>query len=198
MTRHEGWEERLPGFLRPPAMFENGSEHHRERVVTPRLALLFLGSALVLVPWTVLLFTTLPAATTAAHWDVAWGGFDALLILVFTGAAVRILRVSPKSATITAAAGALLVTDAWFDVMTSSTRGELVESLLMAALVELPMAGLCLHTSLRVVSVFEQARDHLVAAGFTIEHGRLVPPAAGPFPAANQVLPAGNKPQAPL
>ncbi|MEZ0095314.1 hypothetical protein [Streptacidiphilus sp. EB129] len=176
MAGHRDWERRLPRALRPPALFGDGTAEHAEHVVTPALALFFLGSALVLAPWTAWLFLTLPPAAVAAHWNLAWGGFDALMIVAFIGAGVRILRVSARGAVVTAAACALLVTDAWFDVMTASTRDELVEALLMAGLVELPMAALCLRTSLRVVGLLEQARPHLLRAGFTIRHGRLVPP----------------------
>ncbi|MEZ0066312.1 hypothetical protein ABIA32_002322 [Streptacidiphilus sp. MAP12-20] len=177
--RWEHWESRLPHFLQPPAFLASALEGsgHSERVVRPRLALVYFCSALVLVPWTIVLFLTLPGRERAAHWDVAWGGFDAMLIIVFTGCAVRILRLSPRSALVTAVAGALLVTDAWFDVMLSPTRGELVAALLMAFLVELPLAALCFRTSFRVLSLLEQARPYLRELGFTVHHGRLVPPA---------------------
>lgn len=183
-SRWEHWESRLPRFLSPPA-FLGRVEDHSERVVRPRLALLYLGSAVFLVPWTVWLFLTLPSRERAAHWSVAWGGFDALLIVVFTGCAVRILRLSPRSALVTAVAGALLITDAWFDVMLAPTPGELTAALLMAGLVELPLAVLCLRTSLRVLSLLDQARPYLREAGFTVHHGRLVPPPDWPPPPAD-------------
>ncbi|AUG76463.1 hypothetical protein CFP65_1575 [Kitasatospora sp. MMS16-BH015] len=175
-----GWEQRLPAFLHPPALLRDRVGLAGERVVTPRLALLFAGAAALLLPWTVTLFLTLPAREQAQRWNIAWGGFDALLILVFTGAAVRILRLSPKSAFVNAAAATLLVVDAWFDIMTAPTTSELVQALLMAALVELPMAALCARTALRVLSLLEQARPYLVEAGFTVHNGRLVPPPPDP------------------
>ncbi|MER5636259.1 hypothetical protein ABT095_04815 [Kitasatospora sp. NPDC002227] len=177
-----GWERRLPAFLHPPALLRERASLASERVVTPRLALVFLTAAALLLPWTVLLFLTLPGRQQAERWNIAWGGFDALLILVFTGAAVRILRLSPKSAFVNAAAATLLVVDAWFDVMTAPTTGELVQALLMAGLVELPMAVICARTALRVLSLLEQARPYLVEAGFTIADGRLVPPPGGTPP----------------
>ncbi|WP_441246765.1 hypothetical protein [Kitasatospora sp. McL0602] len=177
---HRSWDQRLPRFLHPPALLEDRARLHSERVVTPRLALLFLGAAAVLLPWTVLLFLTLPAHQQAQRWNIAWGGFDALLIVVFTGAAVRILRLSPRGVLVNSAAATLLVVDAWFDVMTAPTTGELVQALLMAGLVELPMAVVCARTALRVVSLLEQARPYLVEAGFTIQGGRLTPPPSAP------------------
>jgi hypothetical protein len=38
----------------------------------------------------------------------------------------------------------LLVTDAWFDVMTAPSGRDLAEAISMACLVELPLAGTCL------------------------------------------------------
>ncbi|MFD0258699.1 hypothetical protein ACFVH7_10545 [Kitasatospora indigofera] len=168
------WEQRLPRFLHPPALLDTPGSS-ADRVVTPRLALFFLAAAAVLVPWTTWLFLTLPAREQAERWNVAWGGFDALLVLVFAAAAVRILRLSVRSAAVNAVAAALLVVDAWFDVMLAPAA-ELPVALLMAVLVELPMAFLCARTSLRVLSLMEQARPYLVAAGFTVRQGRLVPP----------------------
>jgi hypothetical protein len=175
----EHWERRLPRFLQPPAFLTSALEHS-ERVVRPRLALLYFCAAVGLVPWTVLLFLTLPGRERAAHWDIAWGGFDALLIIIFTGCAVRILRLSPRSAAVTAVAGTLLVTDAWFDVMLAATSQDTVVALLMACLVELPLAALCFRTCFRVLSLLEQARPYLRDLGFTVHDGRLVPPEGWP------------------
>jgi len=46
-----------------------------KRWVPPFLAL----TALLLVPWTIWLATTLPSHEVAEHWDVAWAGLDAML-----------------------------------------------------------------------------------------------------------------------
>ncbi|MFC1407255.1 MULTISPECIES: hypothetical protein [Streptacidiphilus] len=179
VSRWDRWERHLPRFLQPPAILATALEHN-EYLVRPRLALLYVCSAVVLVPWTVVLFLTLPGQERAAHWSVAWGGFDALLIIVFAGCAVRILRLSSRTAAVTAAAGALLVTDAWFDVMLASTTYDMVEALVMAVLVELPIAALCFRTSFRVSSLLEQARPYLRELGFTVRDGRLVPPVDWP------------------
>jgi hypothetical protein len=113
---------------------------HPPRWVVPLFGL----GALVLVPWVVLLVAALPSAHRAAHWDVAWAGFDialALLLLAVAGAAWRRSPWFEGAATATAT---LLLVDAWFDVLTSSTRAELVVAIAEAVLVELPLAGLCL------------------------------------------------------
>ena len=43
-----------------------------------------------------------------------------------------------------AATGTMLVCDAWFDVVTSVGSGEIVEAVLEAVFVELPLAAICL------------------------------------------------------
>ena len=108
------------------------------------VAPLFGLAALVLLPWVVVLVATLPSAHRAAHWDVAWAGFDialALLLLAVAGAAWRRSPWFEGAATATAT---LLFVDAWFDVLTSSTRDQFAVAIAEAVLVELPLAGLCL------------------------------------------------------
>jgi hypothetical protein len=111
----------------------------------PRWIVPFFGlAALLLVPWVVLLVVALPSAHRAAHWDIAWAGFDIALALLLLTVAVAAWRRSPWLEGAATATATLLFVDAWFDVLTSSTRAELVVSIGEAALVELPLAILCL------------------------------------------------------
>jgi hypothetical protein len=105
---------------------------------------LFGLAAVVLVPWVVLLVTALPSAHRAAHWDIAWAGFDVALSLLLLTLAFAVRRRSPWLEGAATATATLLFVDAWFDVLTSSTRAELVVSIIEAAFVELPLAFLCL------------------------------------------------------
>ena len=105
---------------------------------------LFGLGALVLVPWVALLVVVLPSAHRAAHWDVAWAGFDVALALLLLAVAVAALRRSPWFEGAATAAATLLFVDAWFDVLTSSTQAELVVALVEAAFVEVPLAIICL------------------------------------------------------
>jgi membrane-associated protease RseP (regulator of RpoE activity) len=107
------------------------------------IGVLFAAAALVLVPWVVFLVRALPSDHRSAHWDVAWGGFDVALALLLVGAAVAAWRRSPWLEGAAAAAATLLFVDAWFDVLTASSRAELIAAILEAALVELPMAVFC-------------------------------------------------------
>src|SRR6266516_4953191 len=105
---------------------------------------LFGLAALLLVPWVILLAVALPSAHRAAHWDIAWAGFDVALALLLLTVAVAAWRRSPWLEGAATATATLLFVDAWFDVLTSSTRAELVVSIGEAAFVELPLAILCL------------------------------------------------------
>jgi hypothetical protein len=104
---------------------------------------LFALSGIVLVPWAVVLVRTLPSSHAASHWDIAWAGFDVGLALLLLGVAAAAWRRSPWLEGAATAAAALLVVDAWFDILTSSTHVELGLAIGEAVLVELPLAGLC-------------------------------------------------------
>lgn len=105
---------------------------------------LFAVAAVVLLPWIVVLAVALPASHEAAHWDVAWAGFDGMLAFLLLSVAITAWRRSPWLEGAATAAATLLFVDAWFDVLTSSNRTELVVSLVEALAVELPLAVICL------------------------------------------------------
>lgn len=98
--------------------------------------------SLVLLPWTVYLGYSLPARQVSPHYDVAWAGFDVMLLTALASTAYFALRRSRHLATAAAATATLLVVDAWFDVMTSP-RDQLAGSLTLALLIELPLASVC-------------------------------------------------------
>ena len=130
---------------------------------------LFALAGLVLVPWIIVLVVALPSAHRAAHWDIAWAGFDVVLALLLLAVALAAWRRSPWLEGAATATATLLFVDAWFDVLTSSTRAEFVVALAEAAVVELPLAGVCLmlaHAAERVLRVppigsFESAPPRL-------------------------------------
>jgi hypothetical protein len=108
------------------------------------IVLLFGAAAVALLPWILLRISALPAQPRAAHWHVAWGGLDLALALLLLAVALAALRRSPWLEGTATAAATLLLTDAWFDVLTTSTRMELLEAIGEAAIVEVPLAVICL------------------------------------------------------
>lgn len=109
------------------------------------ISALILGvGAVLLIPWTVYLAWTLPGHAVAANYDIAWTGFDIGLILALAGTAVAALRGGRWLPTLAAVTAAALLIDAWFDVVTASTVADRVEAVVLAAIVEIPVAGACL------------------------------------------------------
>ena len=126
------------------------------RWIAPLLVL----AAVVLVPWTLVLAYSLPARHTSDHWDIAWVGFDIALAasLGATGWAIAKRAVWAPSAA--AVAATLLLCDAWFDTLLASSRGELVEAVLEAVFVEIPLALFCVWLAWNC----EQTVDAVLAA----------------------------------
>ena len=144
--------------------------------ILPRWVLVFyLGGAIVLIPWIVLMFTVPDVVNVSPHGTLVWGGFDCFLVLGFARTAFNLIRRSPRGAVTAAMTGTMLLIDAWFDVLTTHRGGELL-SILMAVFAEIPCALICFYVSRRITKLFEQAKDYLNAAGFTVRDGHLVPP----------------------
>ena len=106
----------------------------------------FVTFSVALIPWTVYLGYTLPAREESPHYNIAWVGFDVFLLVALGATGYFAIRHSRYLAVTSAAAAALLVVDAWFDIMTSP-RGEILQAVVTAALVELPLAGVCVWLS---------------------------------------------------
>lgn len=103
----------------------------------------FIALAVVLGVWTVFLGFSLPNKGVLAHEDVVWVGFDIGLLtglLTIAWTALRRNRFLPLAA---AATAALLVMDAWFDVVGSASTDDLGAALVMAVVVELPLSAIC-------------------------------------------------------
>lgn len=97
---------------------------------------------IILLPWTIYLGFSLPSHQLSSHYDIAWSGFDVLLMAALASTAYFALRRSRYLAPAATATATLLVVDAWFDVMTSPSN-QLAQSLLLAVLIELPLAAVC-------------------------------------------------------
>ncbi len=122
------------------------SEHPDPRTVARAVSVAAWGlgvGAVLLIPWTAYLALTLPERAVAVHYDLAWVGFDVMLVAVLAAAAYAAFR-RPRWLPVWASSAAtMLVVDAWFDIVTS--RGvDRFEAVVMALLVELPVAVACI------------------------------------------------------
>ena len=102
----------------------------------------FIVCSVVLIPWTIYLGLSLPDRQLSPHYNIAWVGFDVFLLVALGATGYFALRRSRYLALTAAAAATLLVVDAWFDIMTSPRR-EIPQAVVLALLVELPLAAVC-------------------------------------------------------
>ena len=107
---------------------------------------LFAAFSLLLVPWTIYLAASLPQRQISPNYDVAWVGYDALLLVALAATAYSSLRRSRFLTIAATTAAVLLVVDSWFDVLTSP-RDERMQAIALALLIELPLAALCMWLS---------------------------------------------------
>jgi hypothetical protein len=125
--------------------------------------------SVVLVPWTIYLGLTLPAHADADHYDVAWVGFDAAMCIVLAGCGYCALRRSTALEIFAAVSATMLLVDAWFDLITASTRSEILSALLLALVAEVPLALICAWTAVNAERVrmrrYRRIRDHLHHSG---------------------------------
>lgn len=121
------------------------------RLIGPAFALF----ALILVPWIVYLAISLPSRQDSPHYAVAWVGFDVLEFIALAGTAFFALRRSMFLSTAASVTAALLVVDAWFDCLTAPAP-QLPESIVLAFVVELPLAALCVWLSHHTVHIVER------------------------------------------
>lgn len=105
---------------------------------------MFLLLAALMVPWIAVLWFRLPERDTAAHYRLAWIGFDILLAIALIRTGWVAWKGRDHVELPAVAAATLLVVDAWFDVLTASHRSAVVAAVAGALLVELPLAAVCL------------------------------------------------------
>jgi hypothetical protein len=102
--------------------------------------------SVILLPWTIYVGESLPSRQLSPNYDAAWAGFDLILLAALASTAYFALRRSRYLSSAASATAALLVVDAWFDVMTTPAN-QRWESILLAAAVELPLAAVCIWLS---------------------------------------------------
>jgi hypothetical protein len=102
----------------------------------------FVACSIALIPWTIYLGVSLPSRQLSPHYNIAWAGFDVLELIALGSTGYFALRRSRYLAITAAAAATLLVVDAWFDIMTSP-RHQVAQAIVLATVVELPLAAVC-------------------------------------------------------
>jgi hypothetical protein len=103
----------------------------------------FAGLGLLLVPWSVWLLHSLPSRRVTHHWDLAWAGFDVVLAAALLSTAFALLTGRAVGRSFAAATGALLLADAWFDIVTPGGGRDRWAAVGLAACAEIPLAILC-------------------------------------------------------
>src|SRR5579864_82456 len=104
------------------------------------VAILYGLLAVITVPWTVFLGITLPTHHLSHHWDVSWVGLDLTIVAMLLLNALFSYRESKWLVMSATATSTLLITDAWFDVMSEHSGHPLTEAIILAILVEIPLA----------------------------------------------------------
>jgi hypothetical protein len=113
---------------------------HEHKVAWRWAAPIFLTVALFLLPWTVWLTWVLPSRHVANHWDIAWAGFDAALAVAVALTGIGVYRRATWLQGAAAAAGAMLLADAWFDITLSSGGASRMAAVAEALVSEIPLA----------------------------------------------------------
>jgi hypothetical protein len=104
----------------------------------------------VMVPWVIYLQLTLPSQRAFMHWRMMWIGFD-LAILAQIMLLLYLLRhKSPWAVMVQSSLGALFITDAWFDIQTSSGNSEVLIAVLLAVTAEIPLAAVSIWCAVRI------------------------------------------------
>jgi hypothetical protein len=150
LTRHQAAPPDLPaeaGLPDPP-----GPPDPRDRPAARWALAVVVVAAAALVPWIAYLDVTLPPATTAYHWPLAWSGLDGAIAAGLAATAWLAARghrghrghrdrhyVRPAAA----ATVALMAADAWFDVCTSPPGRPLAWAV-TDMIVEAAVASACL------------------------------------------------------
>ncbi len=118
-------------------------ERKRRELLPHWTVVLVGGVAILLIPWAFALGEILPSRHAVRHWDIAWTGFDLALGSGLLATAFAAHRGSAWLQRIATAAGTLLLCDAWFDLLTASSRTEQIVAVVEAAVAEVPLAVLC-------------------------------------------------------
>ena len=109
--------------------------------------------AVGLIPWTVLLATTLPSGYEVHQWRLTWVGFDVLLVVAMASTALLGWRRNRAVILAALTTSVLLICDAWFDVSLAFGTSEVWWSAALALFVELPLAFYLIRRVMGMISL---------------------------------------------
>jgi hypothetical protein len=110
-----------------------------------------IGCCICLAIWTGFLAATLPRYYRSGGWSGAWVGFDIALLAAFAATGWAAWRGRQVLIICLIVLATLLLCDAWFDVVLDLRTPGFQLSLLTAAVVELPLAGLAIAGARRLL-----------------------------------------------
>ena len=108
---------------------------------------------LVLVPWTIGLALALPRHYLVGNWPLAWAGFDIILLGCLSTTAWALWKQRQVVVPAAMITSALLLCDAWFDILTAHPGHCLILSIATAMFAELPLAILLGLTSIELLGL---------------------------------------------
>ena len=107
-----------------------------------KMAIGFVGSAIVLVAWMVYLAQALHGKAEVHHWSTVWIGLDTMEALALATLGILLVRHDHRVRTGATVAATLFGMDAWFDVMLSY-GSDFAQALVLAVVFEIPLAAAC-------------------------------------------------------
>jgi len=146
--------ERAEVLRRSRQLSAEAAPHNRDTENARRWIARFLAlCCLVLIPWTIGLAVTLPGHYLVGNWPLAWTGFDIILLGCLSTTAWALWRQRQVAVPAAMITSALLLCDAWFDILTAHTGRCLIVSIATAVFAELPIAALLGLTSIRLLRI---------------------------------------------
>ena len=118
------------------------------------LAWFYVVGVAALLPWVTYLGISLPDHSVAQHWDVTWVGLDVAILAAVAWTAWFVWQRDSRLVVPASVTAALLLVDAWVDVMTAS-RPDLFQAIVLACVIEIPAAILSLGLAWRVLAAHE-------------------------------------------
>jgi hypothetical protein len=121
-----------------------------------RVTIIYGAGTLIVIGWAAYLGVSLPDRNVASHWNLAWVGLDVLIVVALALTAWRFGHNDRRVVLPAVATATLLIVDSWMDI-TTAARADLWQSILLAALLEIPLAALSLLIAQRALQQSNEA-----------------------------------------